>query len=295
MTRTSTVVAATPRGRVEEVERSAKQTFCTLGSMNLAAPAPAPEYGSTPQYPIDSVDNALKVLLLMGHQPQLRLTDVSHYLGVATSTAHRLLAMLQYRGFVRQDAATRSYVPGPSLDGVALSILRRLDVRTQARPVLEKLNAELRETVHLGRLEGDQVHFIESLESTRALRVGGRLGRSVPAHCTSNGKAMLATLSDDEVRALYPHEELERLTPHSVATRTDLLSQLASVRAAGYATSHEESEEGVASIAVALAGARRPPHAVTVSGPVTRLDEARWSAMLDAVRAATREIDDLLL
>src|SRR3954463_615537 len=118
--------------------------------------SPAPTYGATPQYPIESVDNALRVLLLLGERPSLRLTDVSQYLGVASSTAHRLLAMLQFRGYVRQDAATRSYVPGPTLDSLAFSLLRRLDVRNRARPVLERLNRELGETVHLGRLEGDR-------------------------------------------------------------------------------------------------------------------------------------------
>ena len=253
--------------------------------MDRASPATAPEFGSTPQYPIDSVDNALKVLLLMGDQPRLRLTDVSHYLGVASSTAHRLLAMLQYRGFVRQDAATRSYVPGPSLDGVAMGILRRLDVRTRAHPVLEKLNADLEETVHLGRLEGDQVHFIDSLESSRALRVGGRLGRSVPAHCTSNGKAMLATLTDDEVAVLYPHEQLARMTDHSIGTRTELLAALAAIRRDGYATSHEESEEGVGSIAVALTAARTPHHAINASGPV---EPPRRAALVRDARRGPR-------
>ena len=56
-----------------------------------------------PQYPIESVDNALKLLLLLGEQPQIRLSEATRYLGVASSTAHRLLAMLSYRGFVRQD------------------------------------------------------------------------------------------------------------------------------------------------------------------------------------------------
>src|SRR3954463_1007287 len=115
--------------------------------------SPAPTYGATPQYPIESVDNALRVLLLLGERPKLRLTDVSQYLGVASSTAHRLLAMLQYRGFVRQDVPTRSYVPGPMLDDLAFAMLRRLDVRNRAHPVLEKLSVETQETVHLGRLE----------------------------------------------------------------------------------------------------------------------------------------------
>ena len=61
-----------------------------------------------PQYPIESVDNALRLLLLFAEQPRIRLTDASSYLGVASSTAHRLLAMLQYRGFVRQEMPSRA-------------------------------------------------------------------------------------------------------------------------------------------------------------------------------------------
>lgn len=79
------------------------------------AGAAAPEWG-VPQYPIGSVDRALKLLLLLGEQPQIRLTDAAKHLGVASSTAHRLLAMLQYRGFVRQDPVSKAYHPGPAAD-----------------------------------------------------------------------------------------------------------------------------------------------------------------------------------
>ncbi|MFG1705271.1 IclR family transcriptional regulator [Nonomuraea sp. M3C6] len=255
----------------------------------------APEYGAAPQYPIESVDNALRVLLLLGERPSLRLTDVSRHLGVASSTAHRLLAMLQYRGFVRQDAATRSYVTGPALDGVALAVLRRLDVRTLAHPVLERLNAELQETVHLGRLEGRDVHFIDSIESTRALRVGSRLGRSIPAHCTSNGKAMLATLPEEDLLRLYPGEELPTLTPKSVSTRTQLMEVLAEVRRLGYATSDEESEEGVCSIGVALQTGQPARLAVTASAPISRMSPATRENILFELQKAAEEINALLL
>lgn len=255
---------------------------------------PTPEYGETPRYPIESVDNALRIMLLLGERPRLRLTDVSQYLDVASSTAHRLLMMLQYRGFVRQEASTRSYVPGPTLDGLAFGVLRRLDVRTRARPVLERLNADLNETVHLGRLEGNDVHFIDSIESGRALRVGGRLGRTMPAHCTSNGKAMLATLAETELLRIYPDEELPRLTPNSVGTRTDLVRELADIRSRGYATSQEESEEGVMSLAVALS-AGPPPLAVTASAPLSRMTTTTRKTILPQLIAAAEEIDKLLL
>jgi DNA-binding IclR family transcriptional regulator len=255
---------------------------------------PTPEYGETPRYPIESVDNALRILLLLGERPRLRLTDVSQYLDVASSTAHRLLMMLQYRGFVRQEAGSRSYIPGPTLDGLAFGVLRRLDVRTRARPVLERLNADLNETVHLGRLEGSDVHFIDSIESGRALRVGGRLGRTMPAHCTSNGKAMLATLTEADLFRIYPDEELTRLTSNSVGTRTDLVRELAEVRNQGFATSQEESEEGVSSLAVALSSGPTPM-AVTASAPVSRMTAGTRKTVLALLLAAAEEIDKLLL
>jgi DNA-binding IclR family transcriptional regulator len=74
---------------------------------------------SIPQYPIASVDNALRLILLLGEHSEIRLTEASEYLGVASSTAHRLLAMLQYRGFVRQDPRTKVYQSGAALTNVA--------------------------------------------------------------------------------------------------------------------------------------------------------------------------------
>lgn len=247
-----------------------------------------------PQYPIESVDNALRVLVLLGQRPQLRLTDVSQYLGVASSTAHRLLAMLSYRGLVRQNQTTRSYEPGPSLDQLAYGLLRRLDVRSRARPILEKLNAELEETVHLGRLEGGDVHFIDSIESTRALRVVNRLGRSMPAHCTSTGKALLATLSEPELLAVYPDEELVRLTRHSIGSRTELFAALAEIRRRGYATSQQESEEGVQSLAVALRAVRSPRLALCASVPVSRMNASARKAIREHLIEAAEAIDALL-
>jgi DNA-binding IclR family transcriptional regulator len=245
-----------------------------------------------PQYPIESVDNALKILLLLGERSELRLTDVSEYLGVASSTAHRLLAMLLYRGFVRQDPRSRIYRPGTSLTGVAYSILQRFDFRSELRPFLEELNQELRETVHLGLLDGTTVRFIDAIESPQAVRVASRLGMSMPATSTSTGKAMLARLSDEEVRALYPADELEGLTEKSVRTRTELLRQLAQIRTRGYALSSEESERGVSSVAVAFEPTRAPARlAFNVALPTSRMSRPEQQrighVLLDTVDRAS--------
>jgi DNA-binding IclR family transcriptional regulator len=258
--------------------------------MKKSAEITAGGHAPPPQYPIESVDNALRILLLLGERSELRMTDVAEYLGVASSTAHRLLAMLQYRGFIRQDARTRAYRPGTSLTAVAFAVLQRFDVRETMRPFLDKLNGELAETVHLGILDGTTVRFIDALESPRAVRVASRLGQAMPANCTSTGKALLATLPEQAVRGLFPGEQLETLTSNSIATRTELECELAAVRRRGYATSSEESEEGVASVAVAFPPGNLPVRmALNVSLPVSRMTRGDQRRIGELLRTTVTE------
>jgi IclR family transcriptional regulator, acetate operon repressor len=244
-----------------------------------------------PAYPITSVNNALRLLLTFRDRPQLALSDASAYLGVAHSTAHRLLAMLAYHDFVRQERGRRVYVAGPALIEIGLAAVRQLDVRSHARPVLEKLAAETEETVHLARLDGAMVLYLDGIESTRAVRVTVRTGNTLPAHCTASGKALLAVLSVDEVRAIYPgRRALPGTTERSITRRTDLERELAAVRERGYATNDEESEEGVASLAMAVRGSGPGALAsLSVSLPVQRL-AANRKRIVAALRSA---VDDL--
>lgn len=248
-----------------------------------------------PQYPIESVDRALKLILLFSEQPEIRLTQATRYLGVASSTAHRLLAMLQYRGFVRQDPVSRVYHPGPALTSVAFSLIRRIDVEGAAKPVMHRLSKRLKESVHVGMLDGANVRFIAAVEGPTAVRVALRLGRNVPAHCTSTGKAMLAQLSDAQVLQIYPDEELERITPHSIASRTELAKELARIRRRGYAVSREESEEGVASVAAPIR--TRVPGlrlALNAAAPANRLRPSQYPPVAALLMGAAKEIADHL-
>ncbi|OBH10629.1 IclR family transcriptional regulator [Mycobacterium sp. E1747] len=262
------------------------------GAESAAAPAAD---SLAPQYPIESVDNALKLLLLLGEQPQIRLSEATRYLGVASSTAHRLLAMLAYRGFVRQDPVSKAYLPGPSLTGVAFAIFGRVDIQRSATPIMRSLAEQLRETVHVGMLDGASVRFVAAVEGPAAVRVASRLGRAMPAHCTSTGKAMLAQLPEPELRQLLPHERLERITASSIGSRTELAAELAAVRERGYAVNREESEEGVASVAVPIP--TRAPGlrlALNAAAPVNRMDISRHAAVAAALTKAAKEIGEQL-
>jgi DNA-binding IclR family transcriptional regulator len=248
-----------------------------------------------PHYPIESVDKALKLLLLFGERPEIRLSEATRYLGVASSTAHRLLAMLAYRGFVRQDPVSKAYRPGPALTGVAFAVFGRLDIAETATPIMRTLSERLRETVHVGMLDGAAVRFIAAVEAPTAVRVASRLGRTMPAHCTSTGKVMLAQLPQPELHQLLPDEALERITERSIGSRRALKAELARVREQGYAVNREESEEGVASVAVPIP-ARAPGLrlALNAAAPQHRLPKSQYGAVAAALIQVAKEIGDQL-
>lgn len=247
--------------------------FLYADNISVMQTYPVSEDGAEPAYPIASVDNALRLVRLFNERDSLRLTDACSYLGVAHSTAHRLLAMLIHHGFVQQDPQSRTYRPGPTLTEIGLAVVERSDVRTKARPLLVDLVDQFNETVHLMTLEGTKVRYVDAVEGSRALRVAPRTGSLLPAHCTSGGKALLADLPDERIRALYADPEaLVPQTDRSVSSLPALFAALEDVRANGYATNYEESEEGVGSAAVALRDASGTAlAAVAVAVPTVRL------------------------
>ena len=242
-----------------------------------------------PKYPIESVDNVLRLLLMVAEQGQIRVSEASAELGTAVSTAHRLMAMLAHHGFVVQDPDSKAYKAGHVLLRIGLSSVHNLDIRTLLHPFLEELRDETGETAHAAVLQGDQVLYIDCAESPRALRVASRVGTLVLAHCTSLGKSWLACESDDFLRGLYPSPRLPALTPESITSRAALMTELAQVRRAGYARNESESEVGVGSVSATVCDRQGKPVAgVSVAVPLARMTPGRWEELANAVQRTCR-------
>lgn len=244
---------------------------------------------------VSSVDNALTLLAALRDHPSLAVKEGAHLLGVAPSTAHRLLTTLLVHGFVVQDPATRRYRPGPRLLEVALSSLERVDVRRVARPHLVALAAEVRETSSLMVLEGTQVRFIDSVEGPELVRVADRTGDVLPAHLTSGGKAILAALPEPEVLRLFPDDLIVAAPDRSGTRRAALLDELVRARADGFATSFEGTAAGLSAVAVTVADLRgNPLAAIGVSVPAVRLDDRRVREIAGAAGRRAGRIEEEL-
>ncbi len=255
----------------------------------------ATEVAKAPRYPINSVDNALKLLLMFREQQVIRVSEASARLGVGRSTAHRLLAMLEYHEFIQQDTDTKAYRSGPALTEIGLAIVHSMDIRAQLRPYLEELRDDLGETVHLMVLQGTDALFLDSVESSRALRTSSRIGRTYPAHATSGGKVLLAELSPDRLADLYPGDELLPATSRSLTTKAELERELRLVRKRGYGSNRGESEPDVAAVAVAIKSSlNRPPAAIAVSAPLSRLSAKQEAEVAKSVTAVVEKLAGLI-
>lgn len=254
-----------------------------------------PDGMERPAYAIDSVDNALRIILMLRDRPRLRVTDASRELGVARSTAHRVFAMLAYHELLVQEPKSRAYTAGPALLEVGLAAVANIDVRAAARPVLEQLSAEVGETVHLVIAQGANVLFVDSVESSRGVTVSSRLGDLIAAHRVAAGKALLAELSTTELRVLYPHERLVQETRRSLRTRSALERELTRVRRDGYATNRGEHEEGVIAIGVAIQDRRGDSVAgLSIATPEHRWTDHREQEFVDAAHRAAFSIGEIL-
>lgn len=224
--------------------------------------------------PVESVRRALRVLGHFGPEREvLGVTALASALGLHKSTVHRLLLTLEQEGFVRR-VDTGQYALTWRLLEIAAAIPVRNEVRDLSLRHLSSLAEKTGESAHLAILFGDEVLYIEKVESPRALRMPSRVGVRVPLHCTALGKVLLAGQSEADVRRILFSAPLAALGPRTVTDPVELLSRIDKVKLQGYAIDYEEIEEGLMCIAAPIrdAGDGEYVAAISIAGPLSRVD-----------------------
>jgi len=262
------------------------------------------------RYVIQSAAKALELLKVFSVQePELNLTELSRRLGLGAASTLRAVATLQACGFLEQNPVNRKYRLGLVCLELGSIFLSHSDIRQHALPGLRRLRDEFRETVHLAKLAGSDVVYLEKLEGLLPIGLrGSSVGGRAQAHSTALGKVMLAYLPAESVYALYEGKPLQARTPHTITNLDDLLADLARIRERGYSLDNEENDLGAICVGAPLFDHTDvPAAAISCSGPAdrmraalergalpTRLLEtaravsARLGATNESVRATTR-------
>jgi IclR family acetate operon transcriptional repressor len=236
---------------------------------------------------VQSLERAFELLELLADSGGAQgLTQLSASSGLPLTTIHRLMGTLVRHGYVRHEPSRR-YVLGPRL--IRLGDAASQMLGTWAQPHLADLVELTGETANLAVLESDRVVYLAQVPGKHSMRMFTEPGRRVDPHCTAVGKAMLAQLSEVQVRDILGRTGMTLKTSNTITDPDLLVAHLGVIRQQGYALDEGEQEVGVRCVGVAIPNAPAMA-AVSVSGPQARMTEAAIKTIVPALQRVAADL-----
>jgi IclR family transcriptional regulator, acetate operon repressor len=246
-----------------------------------------------------ALDRAFAVLELLASRPAgLPLHQIAESADIPKSAAHRLLAALVARRYVRQDAETGRYLLTTRLVSLGFRYLALAGVVDTVGPTLDRLAQETGELVRLGVIDGDRQTWVAKAQGARSgLKYDPDMGMEAPLASTASGNAWLACLTDEQAVELVARQGFrpaETLGPNAPRTIEALLARLSAARKRGYAWVVDSSAPGMSAMAAAVRhpGTGGVVGVISVAGPSVRLTEARMHELAPVMLAAAAELSD---
>lgn len=219
-----------------------------------------------------------------------KLAALSRKVSLPKATVYRILATLEGRGYLDRAADGSYRVARKLFDFERTEPLEQILNRV-AQPLMERLAASSKETVNLGILDAGEVVVINTVESQQAVRMSSKIGNRRVLHATALGKVLLAGLPDKEVQRLIRIKGLSRLTDHTLTAKAAVMAEIHKVRQRGWALDNQENEvEGRCIAAPVFGPDGRVAAALSISGPVFRMDLGRAAALVPELKAACAAI-----
>lgn len=241
---------------------------------------------------IEVIKKAVQLLeYLANNAKPCGVTELATALEIPKSTTHRLLSTLGAENVVHRNDAGQ-YRIGPTVLLWSSAYNLSSGIVDIARPWLERLCEESRETLHLSVYEGGVAQYVDRLDSPQTVTLRwSRLGKSLPLYCTAAGRAILAALPEEELDAYLETAELRPRTKRTVDSPTALKKLLARFRVQGYAEENQENEENIRCVGCAIVDRKNyPVAAISLTAPVFRFADADVKKAGARLVEAAREI-----
>jgi IclR family KDG regulon transcriptional repressor len=239
-----------------------------------------------------TVGKALDVLDMVAAMGRpVRFTELLAESPYPKATLYRFLQTLTNQGMLAYDPANQFYSMGVRLVRLAHAAWAQSSLAPIARPWIDKISAELGETIHLAQLDQGQVLYVDKRNAARPVDMFSQAGKVGPAYCTGVGKAMLAHLGVDALEAALSRQSFHRFTAHTLTSRAALLAELQVIRDRGYSFDNEEHEPGIICIALPiLTRAGRVIGALSVTSTTARSTLDGLATLAPAIRGTAEAI-----
>ena len=239
-----------------------------------------------------AVERALTILEALAERDNgMTNAEISRRLEIPKSSASYILRALERRGYLRRDGETNKYRLGLKTLSLSRGALDGLDIRRVALPEMRRLMERSHLTSHLAVLDHGEAVYVERVEAPGFVKMNTWVGRHMPIHCTSVGKALVAWLPEAEVKVLLKEHGMRRRTSKTIVLCGRYLQELARVREQGYAVDDEENNYGVRCVAAPIFDSlNRVVASVGVSGTTTQNDADHLPKVAELVKEAARKV-----
>lgn len=247
-------------------------------------------------YSIQSVVRSFKILdTIAAVDGEIGAQQISTTAGLHISTAFRFLQNLVRSGVVEQNPETGKYRLALKLLTWGMQVLRQMDLRRDAAPLLRELNEKTRETIHMCVYDREAAIYIEKIESPTPLRRFSEVGKGAPLHCTGVGKVLMAALAERELADLLKQYPLKRYTPNTITQAGALKRELERIRAQGVAMDNEEHEPGIRCVAAPIRNhTNKVIASISLAGRTTSVTPARVPELIQTVKETAQKISTRL-
>jgi IclR family transcriptional regulator, acetate operon repressor len=238
---------------------------------------PAPGKAAAVTVQVQSLTRGLSILERLAEaEGGLTLTDIGQRVQLPPSTVHRLLATLEKMGYVYQAGELGRWYIGLQAYTVGSSFLSSRDFIAQSHPYMRRLMDQSGETVNLAILEGTEAVFVDQVQCREMMRTIVKLGSRAPLHASGVGKAMFASLPDDQIDAILKVRGLPRITGNTITTPETMWASIRVIRQRGWSFDDEEHALGTRCVAAPIYDEHAETlGAISLAGPSSRLPDER--------------------
>ena len=249
------------------------------------------------RYTVRSVARAMRLVQIVADGPDegLTLSDLARALGTSKSTTLALARTLIAFGLLRDGRPGPRYTLGTGAIRLGDIARGQLPLGDLSRPLLVELAEATKMTSRLAICDEGFPVFIERVDGPGSVRFHTPLGQREMPHASAAGKAILATMTEEQVRELCAQTGLRARTGHTITDVDSLLANLALVRTNGFAIDDEEDAEGIFCLGAAIFGHDRAvAGAVSVTGIKGDLPAWRINELGQAVRQVADGVSQIL-
>lgn len=241
---------------------------------------------------VQSVERALLLIELLARETrELTLTEIASRMGWPKSTVYGLISTLRDYRYVDQSEETGCYRLGIRFFELGNQIAHSWDIRSVAKPFMQKLNNQLGDMIQLAAEDQGEVLYLEKIDSTHLIRIVSEIGRRLPMHCSGLGKSILAYLPTGRVKQIIRQHGMHSFTEHTITYLPALEKELDKIRRQGYAVDDQEVMEGLRCVAAPIFDSRgQVKYAVSVSGLCNQMSGERMERVIVLVKETAASI-----